>query len=404
MKKSRKESVEHEDENLRGQRRIVALLSHDRLENDPRVASETRLLAQAGYPVTVICWNRSGKHARDTTMDGFQVVYLGARSSYESGLRQLPAYISFGVRSVWWLFRNEYAAIHCHDLDTLPMGWVIGKLRRKPVVFDAHESYPDMQRTRSQILFGMTSLLERVLARRCTHIVTVGELIRERFLRMTRGRISVSVIGSWKDPKDFSFPLSTLVSTRARLGLPRGDLVVGFFGGLNNAKPLFPLLEAAKRVGGVSVILAGEGEHTALVRRWAEQHPWVHYLGLIDWSEVCLYTGLCDVLYYGLNPSYRDAVYSSPNTLFSAIAAGKPCLTVDYGEVGRIVRETGCGYLMASLNDRECEAGIRYLLDPSHRQPMEQAAQKAAEIFCTSEAERRLVALYAGLFYCKREY
>jgi glycosyltransferase involved in cell wall biosynthesis len=380
-----------------GEPHVVALLSHDRLENDPRVASECQVLVQAGYTVTVICWSRSGKHARNGTRDGYRVVYLGARTTYSGGVRQLPAYLWFALEALSWLLRNRYAAIHCHDFDTVPMGWVAGKLRRKPVVFDAHEAYPDMQRNHSRILFGVTYLLEKFLAPRCSRIVTVGELIKDRFVKLTRGRVPVRVVGSWKDPKEFCFPETTLATTRVRLGIPQDDLVVGFFGGLNSAKPVLPLLEAAKRVGGVSVILAGEGEHGALVRSWAERHSWVHYLGFIPWSEVRLYTSLCHALYYGLNTSFPEAIYSSPNTLFSAIAAGKPCLTVDYGELGRVVRETGCGYLMAELNDRECEAGIRFLQDSSRRRALEKAACIAGKIYCTSEAGRRLVALYAGL-------
>ena len=48
------------------------------------------------------------------------------------------------VKMLWRGWRTQSDVIHCHDLDTLPLGFVLGKLKRKPIVYDAHESFPDM--------------------------------------------------------------------------------------------------------------------------------------------------------------------------------------------------------------------------------------------------------------------
>ena len=51
---------------------IVMLLSNP-FQPDPRVLKEARSLVQAGYKVTVICWDRKGEFAAREQVEGFDV-------------------------------------------------------------------------------------------------------------------------------------------------------------------------------------------------------------------------------------------------------------------------------------------------------------------------------------------
>jgi hypothetical protein len=66
-------------------------------------------------------------------MDGVEVerVFLASRHGGEP--------LSFSLRlalpqDVVARTENSLDVVHCHDLDTLPLGFVLGKLKRKPIV------------------------------------------------------------------------------------------------------------------------------------------------------------------------------------------------------------------------------------------------------------------------------
>jgi glycosyltransferase involved in cell wall biosynthesis len=52
------------------------------------------------------------------------------------------------------------------------------------------------------------------------------------------------------------------------------------------------------------------------------------------------------VVYYGFDPENPNARFSAPNKLFEALAAGKPLITGDFGEIGETVRRHSCGIVL----------------------------------------------------------
>ena len=101
--------------------RILMFVSND-VTHDPRVLKEARALIAAGHEVTAIGWDRTGSaHAREERggLRIFRVKTSGPMRLLWKDLIRNP---------IWWrraarLARSlEFDAIHCHDLDTLPIG------------------------------------------------------------------------------------------------------------------------------------------------------------------------------------------------------------------------------------------------------------------------------------------
>ncbi len=109
-------------------------------------------------------------------------------------------------------------------------------------------------------------------------------------------------------------------------------------------------------------------------------------------------TAACDVIYYNLDPYYAENHLSCPNNLFLALAAGKPLLSIDLGEIGPIVRRWECGYLMKSGTSEEIAAGLEWFSDPANLQRAREAAQRACrEQYNSEHAERKLLETYGKL-------
>ena len=116
-------------------------------------------------------------------------------------------------------WKASFDIVHCHDLDTLPLGFILGKLRRKPIVYDAHESFPDMLTgSVNPVILRWLFLLEDWLIRRIDLLVTVGEKLRRHFER--RGARHSAVVGNWKRIEEYTLPAEVRLERRARLGIP----------------------------------------------------------------------------------------------------------------------------------------------------------------------------------------
>ena len=163
-------------------------------------------------------------------------------------------------------------------------------------------------------------------------------------------------------------------------------------------RQLLPLIEAAREMPGVQVLLWGDGHQRAAVEAAVAQVPNTRYLGWLPASQVPLHTRLADVIYYCLVPDYPGAVYNAPNTLSNAMAAGRPIIANDVGDLGRIVRETGCGVLVPAVTPEEIREAVETLRDPAVRQRLGRAGRAAAEArYNWAAAERQLEQVYAEL-------
>jgi hypothetical protein len=134
--------------------RRVAMLVSNACAPDRRVLREGQALAAQGHHVLVIAWDREGRHPTQETIscmqpaDTFagqtvQIERIGVASAYGTGLRRVGQWPAFARRASARLRQDDWDAVHCHDLDTLPIGYDYTRRRSVPLVFDAHESYPD---------------------------------------------------------------------------------------------------------------------------------------------------------------------------------------------------------------------------------------------------------------------
>lgn len=366
---------------------------------DPRVAREAAALAHAGHAVTVLCWDREARFPPEESISGYRVQRVqSVRTRYGAGARQLLYLPRFWAAATRWARALAPQIVHCHDLDTLPAGWWLKARTGARLVYDAHEDYPAlMSLYLPGLLVRALSLLERLLLRQVDATITASTVFADRL--RARGIAPVVTIGNYQplEPFDALDP-AAVAAARGELGLGPKDLVVAYIGGFSRNRQLLPLIEAATGLEGVHVLLWGDGHQRAAVEQAVQGRPNVRYLGWLPAEEVPLYTAVADVIYYCLLPDYPGAVCNAPNTLSNAMAAGRPLIANDVGDLGRIVRETGCGVLLTEVTPAAIRQAVEALRDPATRQQMGQAGRAAAEArYNWTAAERELLDLYARL-------
>ncbi len=133
------------------------------------------------------------------------------------------------------------------------------------------------------------------------------------------------------------------------------------------------------------------------MQRYAREHSNIAYLGRVPPEGVPLVTAACDVVYYGLDTTNPNLHYSAPNKLYEAIAAGKPLVAGDFGEVGQTIRQSSCGILADTSTADGVRAAMEQIADASARARLAAAAAKLQSFVSLRLAQEALLAAYDGL-------
>lgn len=336
---------------------------------DPRVRQEALALIGMGCRVRLLAWDRDLKAAPTECMDGVEVERVFLASKHGRGVSQLFFYAWLYFKMLWRGLRTRFDAVHCHDLDTLPLGFILGKLKRKPIVYDAHESFPDMLEgsVPPAVRRGLT-WLENFLIRRIDLLITVGEKLRRHFAE--RGARRSVVVGNWKRLGDFSRTELQNRERRQQLGIPESALAVVCITQLLKDRKIEELLEAAKECPDVYVVLGGKGILESNIVRESAANPRILFLGFVSGRQIADYTCAADVVYYGFDPDNPNARFSAPNKLYEALAAGRPLITGDFGEIADVVREAECGIVLPAYSPAEVRRALAAMKDREVRDAM----------------------------------
>lgn len=360
---------------------------------DPRVAAEAATLSDAGHRVIIYAWDRTGNYQAVEERGGVRVVRCPIRTTYSRGPAQIFLFFKFWKSCGAFLKQTPCEAVHCHDLDTLWPGIIWGRRLKVPVIYDAHESYPDMvAHLFPKPVVGMVRRMEAHLVPGATGVITVGDLLAKRFEKL--GAKKVTVVGNYKKlpPSPGSID-----------GIPQTPLRVIYIGGLNRDRLLAPLIEAVAGDYRYQLTVVGDGPQRGSLERLASAAANIRFTGFLPQDRAGVLAGEHHLVYYAVDGSYLNNQFSVPNALFLAMAVARPVLTTDVGEIARIVKDYDCGTVLPDLHpDTIRQALERYREDPLFwRKQSQQSWQAAITHFNWDFAAKQLLGLYQDLTYLK---
>jgi glycosyltransferase involved in cell wall biosynthesis len=376
----------------------VLMLLTNAFDPDPRVHQEATALVKSGYDVTILCWDRDYKASAYEIIDGIKVERIYIRSTHGRGITQILFLFFFWLKAYIRASSKVFDVVHCHDFDTLPLGYILSRHRVAKLVYDAHESYVDMLGNIPPWLKTAIYHAEKSFLKRTDLLITVGEILRESLVR--RGARKTCVVGNWKDPQKFQFPKKVLEEEKKRLNIADNQLVISFIANMGTERQIPQLIDAVKDISETFLIVGGNGPCRGLVEDAARRHPNIHYLGYVNPEKVPFYTAMSDVVFYGFDPSNPNAKYSAPNKLFEALAAGKPVLTGNFGEIGRIVKEQGCGLVLTNYDQKTIKKAFKQFLVLETYTRFSQKARIAGERYSWQKAKNQLQMAYINLGVC----
>jgi len=378
---------------------VVMLLSNA-FRPDPRVIKEANCLAETGYIVTIIGWDRLNElPIEDTLPNGVRILRIHSiRTSYGAGSRQILYTPRFWSAAIQKALPLKPDLVHCHDLDTLYAGVRIKKHLGSKLIFDAHEDYSTLMSLYLPGFFvPLLNALERWLLRQVDATVAASSVFVDKLT--VAGYSPLVHIPNVQDLAPFeNISQDQLVRARQELGLEPGSYVISYIGGFTRNRFLLPLIEAMHSSPTTTLLLWGDGHQRQVVEEAIHGLANVRYLGWLPAAQVPLYTCLSDAVYYCLKPDYPGAKYNAPNALSNAMAAGRPIIANNIGDLGRIVKKSGCGLLLDEVTPQAISQAIVKLSDPVLRRKLGEAGHAFANVeFNWKVVGQRLLKLYQSL-------
>lgn len=388
---------------------------YNNCRHDARVLKEAKTLTEFGHDVRIIA-----VLDKDTELyeerDGFRILRVDTSLAGERPataeerprslrlLRRLPMKIhSFFAllryyRRAWKIVKKEPGDIyHCHDLDTLPLGYMAKRRHGGRLVYDAHELTTELAYISRLERVGWW-VLERFLIRRADEVIATGTYRADYLAKKYKIAVPTVVlncpplIGVGTPNRALRDKLG-LVDDKVPVILYQGGFIVGR--GLDKLVLAIAYLER-----GVLVLMGWgplEAELRILVKEKSlEEH--VYFTEPVAPDRVVYYcmsasVGVVMVLHTSLN-NY----YATPNKLYEYIHAGLPVVSSDFPALREIVE----GYELGCTFDPEAPESIaaainRVLADEQRYDTMRKNALEAARIFNWETESRKLLEIYRRL-------
>jgi len=416
----------------------IDMFVYNRCTTDTRVLKEAQTLTEAGHRVRIVA-------VLDATTEpaeerhGFRIVRIDRNPIHYRVLRGVRVAVGIVRRNVpfavlltplgallvglrrllliphkplmfldyyWRTYRLVLAdrpeALHAHDLNTLPVAAALARRLRLPLTYDSHELYPEMS-TLSPREAAIWRFLERRLARRADHVVTVcdsiaGELVRRYGLAWPTVLLNCPVGGNGAAPGrpgDFA-SLTGIEGPESPASTD--DPVVLYQGGFAPHRGLGTLVRAGRLLERGTILMMGwgrlEDELRALIAREGLGDR-VRIVGPVPPSEVVAEAASASIGVIPYEPVGLNNTYTTPNKLFDYMAAGLPVAASRLPELTRFVEGGEMG-LTFTPGDPAALAGAlnEMLADPARYDRMRERAQEAARRYTWERESAKLLALY----------
>jgi len=359
-------------------------------EPDPRVYKEARSLVRAGYDVTVCSWDRERKFPAREILDGISVLRFHQPSQLGSRFRQLPAFLGF-YRFVWRNLRSGgYQVLHCHDLDTMPVG-IAARAKGMPVIFDAHE--PQYYAAYGAPWPALFKGLERISARFANWVLVTNALQFKKYRHWGFPRVS----------EIRNVPPAEFAGFRKSRGEANGALTVGRIGFIKRGvgvEELFDALASVRAEGyNVRGLLVGK-IHPDIRDAFGlllKDASYVQYAGEVRYNEVPGWYGKMD-LAVALYTRIEEHRFITPTKVLEALASGVPVLANAVGDVEELAARYGGIVVLKERTSEALAQAIRELVEsPAKLTALRNATKQASRELIWENMETRLLRVYSEL-------
>jgi len=292
-------------------------------------------------------------------------------------------------------FKQDCDVYHCHEPSSLFVSAVLKVLKRKRLIYDAHEYYPSLIAENSlfpdfvrPLVRFLADIEERIPIRFADVVITVDEILA---LKYRKHHNNVYIISNY--PRLELFKPDDLNSEN-------GGII--YVGGLSRDRGIYQMIEVANKTN-VKLICVGnftDELNKKEITDFLEENPSknVVFAGHLSHPKVVEYINMSrlGLILHQPIPRYIHAVSIK---LFEYMACGKPVVASNFPEIAKVVKEADCGILVDPTDVDEIVDAILYLLEhPEEAKRMGKNGRRAVEEkYSWDKMEEKLLELYGRL-------
>jgi len=287
------------------------------------------------------------------------------------------------------LLFSKQDIILCNDLDTLPAGFLVARLKRKEIVYDSHEYFTEAEGlTGRPFPKKVWKRLEKWIFPKLRHVYTVNESIAKIY--RDEYEAPVKVVRNMPPKRT-----KKITATRKELGLPEDKKIVLLQGAfIDPDRGAKEMALAMEHLEGVLFLIIGSGREKETVRIIREEKGLEDKITLLDKQPFDLlqkYTAVVDLGISLDKPVHLNYKFSLPNKLFDYIQAGVPVLTSRLKELERIHNQYDIGMTINSHDPKEIASKVEECFSNEARYNLwKQNLKRAAEEFNWENESKRL--------------
>jgi len=331
----------------------VVIVKSTPIHLDVRIDIETEVLADAGYNIIVLGWNRDGSHSKFEKRDNYTIHRIGLKAP--TGGNRISTVLYWPVwwyAEFLWLIRHEYDIIHAQNFDSIVPAFFAAKIRRKPLIFGIRDIYS----------YSVSSVPHGV---RRIFLIIEKFFIKSTDAAMFANASQLELIGR-------NLNRNSIVICNAPKDIPKvnnkrtGKDFTLFFGGSfykSQIVNLDKVIMAVKDMDSIRLIIAGYGDYVDELKELIKDINNVDFIGTIDYKEILKWTSSADLLFVLYDYSLPNNASCLPHKLFEAMAFGKPILVSDNTAMADFVRTYDCGIAVDCRNVAEIKKAIINLKD-----------------------------------------
>lgn len=399
----------------------IAMIVWNEFLNDARVLKEAQTLQKAGYQVRVFALHKPGvTQPYETLVDGIQVLRVRPdllsiwparkqrpleaaakagpqRESRTSALMLLLRACARGwahLKFFAYVVKYRPDAVHAHDVNTLPTGWLAAIASRAALVYDAHEISTSREGYKG--IRRVVGVIEKHLMPRAAGVITTTEA-RSKFFARAYGVPRPTILQN--RPRYLSSSRTNRI--RDELGLEKQWPIVLYQGGLQQGRGLHKLVHAAALVPNAYFVFVGGGRLTQSLINLSQSlgvSDRVHFIPTVKLAELPEYTASADIGVQPIENTCFNHFTTDSNKLFEYLIAGLPIVATNLPEIRKVVEKHEVGLLLNGKDIQALATAVKTLVDnPDMRKVMAGNSDRAALELNWEEQENKLVELYNQL-------
>ncbi len=359
-------------------RRVICLVTND-LSQDQRMIRICTTLQSHGYIVELVGRRLSDSKALQSFP--FSTVRLGV--PFRKGVL---FYITYNIRLFFYLLFKGVDMINAVDYDTLLPAILVGRLRGKKVVLDAHEWFEEVP-----------ELSDRPMVKQ------IWKRIAQFCIPMTNGRYTVSAPIAMQLSRMYGADFEVIYNYPLRKVNEQNsnrERRIVYVGVLNKGRGLEQMVEAMVDID-AELWLVGKGDVETTLKgkvKGLGLEGKVRFTGFLNREEV---VNVLITSYVGINLLQDDSLsyrYSLANKFFDYVQQGLPQVTMDFPTYATFNEKYEVAILLSNLKVESMVLTINDLLNNKEKwQSLHEATQEARHEWVWESEVPRLVSFYNKL-------